>query len=226
MRRKFKAKIFSVILLAVIIPLITSIDIFVDNKNPNWMEILTSGLTPSSIYTVNVTITHASVTEKIMFADHTSSRADGNWIELSGGTPIEIPELTLNYEGVSSATYERNDRTITIDAEFSQKEAVYPLTQHPIYYAGDTVTATFHGTSQLAGKKVNISLIETSPLEVSAVLNEAFKGNIQPLRSLLSGAVREVPCTLDADGDYVQTFTAPDPGDSILFVLYVTSHPY
>jgi len=223
MNEKFKIKLLLALLVSAVILSTVSNGIFVSNK----FYSANLARSTSGLYAVNVTVTYNGVTEKIMFADHSSDLADGNWIELSGGTAVKIPKITLSYQGVQSATYERESRTVKVELTFNQKQITYPLTIHHVYFDGEEVTATFHGSSQLAEKKVNISLIKTSPLEARDILNEAFKGNIQPLRSLLSREstrVWEVTCTLDADGDFVKTFKAPDPGDYILLVLNETEN--
>lgn len=172
-------------------------------------------------YPVKVKITYDNTVEEIYFADHTSDLNEGNWIELAGGVSVKIPSLTLKHSGPNSATYTRNDRTITIESTFTSKTVNYPLTSHPVYYAGDTVTATFHGSSAFAGQTVSMRLIETSPLQVRDILSKAFRGDISDLKELIDvdNAVWHKEVTLDSNGDVTETFTVSNLGDYTLIVV-------
>jgi methanogen extracellular protein (TIGR04279 family) len=175
---------------------------------------------PSTIFPVNVTITYEGVVEKIMFADHSENLEEGNWIALSGGSTVTLPPTTLVYKGVSSATYVRDNRTIKIESAFDSRELKYPMTSHQVYYPGDTIKATFYGSAELAGEKVDIRLIKTSPLEARDVLRDAFEGDISNLRSLISKPVWEMKnVKLDSKGDATVSFKLDEPGDYALLVL-------
>jgi methanogen extracellular protein (TIGR04279 family) len=172
------------------------------------------------LYPVQVEVTYDGSVDRILFADHTDSLTEGNWIRLTGGTSVEIPEITLKYNGVTSATYTRDGKTIKITSGFSSKEVNYPLTSHPVYYAGDTITATFYGSSSLAGETVDIRLIKTSPIQVRDIMQDAFEGNVEPLKSLLSNPTWSTTRTLDGNGDsWSVSFTVTEAGDYILAVV-------
>ena len=175
---------------------------------------------PSSLFPVNVTITYEGVVEKIMFADHLENLEDGNWIVLSGGYTVALPPTTLVYKGVSSATYVRDGRTVEIESVFDSRELKYPMTSHQVYYPGDIVEATFYGPAELAGEKVDIRLVKTSPLEARDVLREAFEGDISNLRSLIGKPVFSLKTELDSKGDSPKvSFKLDEPGDYVLLVL-------
>ena len=42
---------------------------------------------------------------------------------LTGGVPVELPNLNFEYEGVKKAVYTRNDRIINITSTFSSKKS-------------------------------------------------------------------------------------------------------
>jgi len=174
---------------------------------------------PSAAFPVNVTVVYGGNTDKVLFADHSDSLAEGNWIELSGGVPLETPGLVLRYEGVASATYVRNGRTVTVKSDFVEKEVTYPLTRHPVYFEGDTVNVTFHGSTQLAGETVDLRLIEVSPSGLRTAASEAFEGNLTSLKTLLSGAAWSSTAELNSTGDCAASFAAPEPGDYVLVVV-------
>jgi len=224
MNGKLKDKLLSAMLLFIIVLLAIPINTFSFGGKLYSCNLASPDSAHSNVYVVNVTITYNNVTEKILFADHTSSLEDGNWIKLAGGTTVKIPELTLSYSGVSSATYMREGRTIRIDSHFSSKEVTYPLTQHQVYREGDTINLTFYGSESLAGEKVDIRLIKASPLQLRDAAAKAFKGDISDLKSLVDNPVwNETDVELNSTGDYTTTLEAPDPGDYILAVVKETT---
>jgi len=179
----------------------------------------------TSIFPVNVTVTDGDQINKVSFADHSNSSTDGNWIKLSGGTSVELPELTARYSGATSKTYTKNGRTINIVSEFGEKAVKYPFSSHPVYYEGDAVSATFYGSSQLAGDTVDFYLIKGVYAGVVNAVNEALDGNGEPLRNLARDNVvwSATDVTLDSNGDYSVSFSAPEPGDYGLVVVRITT---
>jgi len=175
---------------------------------------------PSSLYPVNVTL---GTGEKVLFADHTSDLEEGNWIELSGGIPITLPSLTLAYDGPDTATYTRDITTVTIESTFTQLQVTYPLTTHPIYLAGQSVTAKFWGSTSFANKDVEFRLFQASSFSLSQVkeiLNNAFQGDLTDLRDALRAPYWSTAVTLDTTGDGTVSFNAPsEAGEYLLVVL-------
>ena len=224
MNGKLKDKLLSATLLFIIVLLAIPISSSLFGGKLYSCDLASPDPAHSNVYVVNVTVTYNNVTEKILFADHANSLEDGNWIKLVGGTTVKIPELTLRYSGVSSATYMREGRTIKIDSHFSSKEVTYPLTQHQVYRKGDTITLTFYGSESLAGEKVDIRLIKASPLQLRDAAAKAFKGDISDLKSLVDNPVwNKTDVELNSTGDYTTTLEAPDPGDYILAIVKETT---
>jgi len=169
-------------------------------------------------------------TEKYYFADHTDSLTEGNWIVLYGGSQWRLPTLRATYQGVSSATYTRDGNTITINSLFTSKSITYPLTTHPTYLPGATITAVFYGKSSFAGQSVQFRLIKTGPKEVKNALNNAFKGETSAFKNLISTSrdlfQGQKTVNLNSTGDAKITFTVNNPGDYLLIVVQEQSSPY
>ncbi|GAG81461.1 unnamed protein product, partial [marine sediment metagenome] len=128
---------------------------------------------PSSLYPVIVSL---DTGETVFIAAHTSDLAGGNWIELSGGTSIQLPSLTLAYEGLASATYVRDGVKITVESSFAAGGATYPLTTHQVYSTAQSITATFRGASSMTGP-VDFRLISISSItDARDILTDAFQG--------------------------------------------------
>jgi len=51
---------------------------------------------PTELYPVTISL---GVNEMVFFATHKSGLADGNWIELSGGTEVRLPSMSFVYVG-------------------------------------------------------------------------------------------------------------------------------
>ena len=73
------------------------------------------------------------------FATHGSS-ADGNWITLSGGTDITLPQISLIYSGASGANYSKtNEVGVVTDSSFIGDSVIYPHDTHQVFKAGRLV---------------------------------------------------------------------------------------
>ena len=126
----------------------------------------------SSLYPVVVTL---DTGEKVFIATHTSSLADGNWIELSGGTSVTLPSVTLIYDGLSAASYTRDEVTVDIDSSFDQGQATYPIPTHQVYIPLQPISAKFWGATALSGS-VDFKLLKlTSLTEARDIFTEAFQ---------------------------------------------------
>ncbi len=148
---------------------------------------------------------------------------DGNWIKMIGGNEVPIPNIKFVYNGINRTQYTKGGKTIKIitnDIQRYQDYVVnYPFTMYSVYYQGDEVKAEILGTSDLAGKIAYVYLVRTSPTQLKNALASAVDGDTQPLRNLLNGAVREIPVTLDNNGDATVSFGKPSPGDYIIVAL-------
>ena len=172
---------------------------------------------PTSLYPVVVSL---DTGETVFIAAHTSDLAGGNWIELSGGTSIQLPSLTLAYAGLDSATYVRDGVTITIESSFAAGGATYPLTTHRVYSTGQSITATFRGASSMTGP-VDFRLISISSItDARDILTDAFQGDLAPLKTELSGATwSQLSVGLDGVGDATVTIPAQSVGNYLLVVV-------
>ena len=85
-------------------------------------------------YTVSVVIEAAGTTENLIFANHTNSTDEGNWIQLENGESMLLPNISFRYEGVNYTNYTRDGRnvtiTITINPKLINKTVFYPYTHH------------------------------------------------------------------------------------------------
>ena len=142
--------------------------------------------TPSSLYPVNVTL---STGQRVFIATHTSGLASGNWIELSGGTEIQLPSLTLAYDGLDNATYVRDGITVTIESSFAAGEAIYPLATHQVYSTGQPITVEFWGAEDMWGP-VDFKLFRLSSVsEIRDIAIETFQGNLTRLLGKLNNSL-------------------------------------
>jgi len=147
----------------------------------------------------------------------------GNWIKMTGGSEVKIPNIKMVYNGINSTQYTKDGKTIKITTNEIQKNqdyiVNYPFTKHPVYYQEDTVTAEILGTSDLAGKTAYVYLVRTYPTQLKNALASAVDGDTQPLRNLLNSAIKEEQVHLDANGDATVSFGSLSPGDYVVVAL-------
>ncbi|MHA1370960.1 MAG: TIGR04279 domain-containing protein [Promethearchaeota archaeon] len=178
--------------------------------------LLVQGQTP--VYPVVVTTGDGTV----FIAAHTSSLEEGNWIELSGGSTVTLPSLTLAYEGPDSVKYSPiSGVTVTIESLFSEGSTAYPLDTHQVYTSSQPIDATFWGASTLAGEEVYFKLIRTDSMwEIRDIAVDAYNGDLYPLRCKLGDPEWESMAeTLDSYGDW--SITIPPPQSVGNYVLVV-----
>jgi len=180
---------------------------------------LAQGL-PTPTYPVTISIRD---NERIFFANHTSNKADGNWIELSGGTTIKLPSLKFFYDGPDIA-YPIGGITVTMNSSFIPGLVNYPLSTHRVYKPGQAVSAKFWGSPEL-DKDVVFMLLRVSSLsQIRDVLDEGLEGNIGSLLASLVGFPHVA--NLDSAGDKTYDFNAPTTaGDYILVVAKIELSP-
>ena len=160
--------------------------------------------------------------ERVLFATHTSSKEDGNWIELGGGTSVKLPSLNFVYEG-PDIDYTKDMITVKMESDFIHG-VIYPLSTHRVYTAGQTVYSTFWGSTDLGGQSVSFMLLHVSSLlEIRDVLDEGFLGIID---TLFDSLVWMNAVGLNSEGDGAHSFTAPAAGDYLLVVAKIINFKF
>ncbi len=209
MRRKILTSALFVLFIVSIIPVMakesTGIDLTV--------TILAS---PRADYPVVVSL---GGVDRVFFANHASDLDDGNWIELSGGTTIDLPSMSFVYDGPEEVlSYPIGGVTVKIDPSFIY-DLTYPLSTHQVYEEDDLVSATFLGSPDFGGESVSFMLFKVSSLlDIrDDFLNNDFVGIIE---TLLGNPVWS-QVTLGSAGDGICEFNAPDAGDYLLVVAKI-----
>jgi len=157
------------------------------------------------------------------FATHGGSKASGNWIELSGGTNITLPYLSLQYNGVADADYTKTGNVqIDTDSSFIGDSVVYPFATHPVYAPGDTVSFTVRGPASLSGNSVHVRLLQVvDPQDWVDAASDLFNGDNTAFETRIHDFV-QAPKTgnFDVNGDYSNSYVINTPGDYILLAIY------
>jgi len=162
------------------------------------------------------------------FATHTGSGTEGNWIELTGGSDITLPEITLYYNGITSADYDKGVNNVVVDADTSivGDSVTYPYSTHPLYSTTQTITYTFNGRTSHAGLPVDVKLIKVDdPLDFESAASDAFRGDTQAIRDILTNndpnnvVVQTKSGSLDGSGDISNNFGTQAAGDYIIAVM-------
>jgi methanogen extracellular protein (TIGR04279 family) len=174
-------------------------------------------------YAVRVVIEADGTIENLIFADHTNSRDEGNWILLENGNSMLLPNISFRYEGVNYTNYTRNGRTvtITINPKLHNKTVFYPYKYHQIYTPGKNITAIFYGSTCFANKRVEAHLINITASDMMTVLDEALTGDTAPFHEILN----ELFCysvDLNETGDAKLDLGRPIAGDYIILVTNQT----
>ncbi len=170
---------------------------------------------PTSQYPVTISF---GENERVFFATHTSNLRDGNWIELSRGTTIELPSISAVYTGPEFMSYTSSDGVkVEGDSSFIPGSLTYPLDTHQVYEPGQLVSSTFWGSTDLIGETVRFRLLRASSLTElkDDVLNEDYWGIIGILIEIEVGSQQ---VTLNSTGDATYSFNAPAVGDYLLVV--------
>jgi len=139
-------------------------------------------------YAIRVVIEADGTIENLIFADHTNSGDEGNWILLENGDSVLLPNISFRYEGVNDTNYTRNERTvtITINPKLNTKTVLYPYKYHQVYTHGKNITAIFYGSTYFANKRVDAHLIKITASDMMTVLDEALAGNTAPFHEILN----------------------------------------
>ena len=187
-----------------------------------------AGSAMDSAYLINISI---NSTEKISFANHNESLIEGNWIKLSGGTPVTLPTLNFIYNGVNSSNFTRNGKTINISTSvdnYSDYPIEYPYSSHSIYKnvsGSNEVNLSFFGSSHFADLSIDVYLVSSTIDEVWDMFNDAIDGNTTPIRNLLNDSDERLNYSLNNTGDNSSiSFDSQQAGDYVILVLLNSSH--
>ena len=172
-------------------------------------------------YPINVIVNPPTDYGNLIIASHENDLTQGNWIELGGGAPFEIPAFSLTFTSPGMVEYLNNDTTVNFIRSVTSSEVTYPLNVHRAYATGDTINGTFWGSPSFAGLDVNLKLLRfQSFTEMRNFLRDIFTGDMAFLRAKLTNPHWSASKTLDSNGDASFTITPnPGAGDYLLVVL-------
>jgi methanogen extracellular protein (TIGR04279 family) len=175
-------------------------------------------------YIVSVVIEAAGTTENLLFANHTNSTDEGNWIQLENGESMLLPNISFRYEGVNYTNRTRDGRnvTITINQKLINKTVFYPYKYHQVYTPGNNITAVFYGSTCFANKSAVAHLVNITASDMMNVLSEALDGNTAPFYDLLN----ESSCSsivLNETGDAKLDLGRPVAGEYVIVITNRTS---
>jgi methanogen extracellular protein (TIGR04279 family)/PGF-pre-PGF domain-containing protein len=187
-----------------------------------------AGSAMDSPYLLNISI---NSTEYVSFANHNESPMEGNWIKLSGGTPVTLPALNLVFNSVNSSNYTLDGKTINITTSvdnYSDYLIEYPYSSHSIYTnvsGSNEVNLSFFGSSQFADLSIDIYLVSSTIDEVWDIFNDVINGNTTLIRDLLNDSEEILNYSLNGTGDNSSiSFGSQQAGDYIILVLLNSSH--
>jgi methanogen extracellular protein (TIGR04279 family) len=176
-------------------------------------------------YIVSVVIEAAGTTENLLFANHTNSTDEGNWIQLENGESVVLPNISFRCEGVNYTNYTRNGRnvTITINPKLINKTVFYPYKYHQVYTPGKNITAIFYGSTCFANKSAVAHLINITASDMMNVLEEALDGNTAPFHDMLNESFCSCSIVLNETGDAKLDLGRPMAGDYVIVITNRTS---
>lgn len=146
--------------------------------------------------------------EVVFFADHNESQTEGNWILLSGGKAIRLPEpLTFTYNGPNRLELEGADLELNAD-NYTDYLITYPYSIHSFYTVNESVEMDFNGSSAFKNQEIEIYLVDMRDTNLSSVY-DAFKSvkeeNPNSFKGILNDTVNSYTqvgtVTLDENGD-------------------------
>jgi len=196
-----------------------------------WISVAPIGTAQAALpdYPINVIINPPTDYGNIIIASHENDLTQGNWIELEGGAPFEIPDFSLTFTSPGMVEYLNNGTTVNFIRSVTSSEVTYPLNVHRAYTTGDTINGTFWGSPSFAGLDMDFRLLRyQSFTEMRDFLRDIFTGDMAFLRDKLTSPHWNASETLDSNGDASFTITPnPGAGDYLLVVLREvgTSYP-
>jgi methanogen extracellular protein (TIGR04279 family) len=171
-------------------------------------------------YIVSVVIETAGTIENLLFANHTNSTDEGNWIRLENGNSMLLPNISVRCEGVNYTNRTRNGRTvaITINPKLINKTVFYPYKYHQVYTPGNNITAVFYGSTCFANKSAVAHLINITASDMMNVLDEALDGNTAPFHDMLNKSYCSCSIVLNETGDAKLDLGRPMAGDYMILI--------
>jgi len=171
-------------------------------------------------YPIHVIVNPPIDYSNLIIASHEDNLTQGNWIELGGGSPFEIPAFSLTFDSPGMTQYVDNSTTMDFLRDVTSSQVTYPLNVHTAYATGDTINGTFWGNPNFAGLDVDFRLLRyQSFTEMRNFLRDIFTGKMVTLRDKLSNAHWSTSATLDSNGDATfQINPNPGAGDYLLVV--------
>lgn len=155
-------------------------------------------------------------TEKVKFADISSSETGGNNLKITGEEAIVLPDITITTDlATKSYTGSSGNVSITYEGTGSGLNVIYPIENGALTYGSD-VTATFYGSSLLANKQVTAHVI-TDRQEFRDAINDLLNGNADTFITMLNDADKAT-ATTDSLGDADFTITPTTYGENIVLV--------
>lgn len=150
--------------------------------------------------------------ESFLFADHSGSQNEGNWIHLSGGKEIQLPQpLSFTYNGPDTLT--KKGATIKLKSESGNGNDTkivftYPYSTHPFYTENQKVKMDFYGSSAFKNQKVNIYLVKAFDVSCAKeVFGNIVDYNASSIEEILDNSnipYTKLSATLDKNGDLVK----------------------
>ena len=112
--------------------------------------------------------------EYILFADHNESETEGNWILLSGGKAIKLPEpFTFTYNGINRIDYAGGSLELNVENN-TDHVITYPYSNHSFYTADESVEMDFKGSSTFKDQEVEIYLVDMRGTNLGSI-SDAYK---------------------------------------------------
>jgi len=172
---------------------------------------------------VNITI---DGNKSVIFANHSDSPTEGNWIFLRAGDPIKLPSpFTLTYNGTNFSSSTNGRINVTVDIEDDTDYIVtYPHTTHDMFTnvtGKNSVGMHFNGTTYFADNRTDVYLVKISRTSLKDAFNNITDGNFAGFYDDLLGDPYETKLneSLDASGDMNLVFNEVDAGDYAIFIL-------
>lgn len=150
--------------------------------------------------------------EVVLFAGHNESQTEGNWVLLSGGKQIRLPEpFTFTYNGTNRLELEGADLELNVE-NYTDYLITYPYSTHPFYTVDESVEMDFNGSNAFKGQEVNIYLVDMRGTTLSSFY-DAFKAikeenpdSFEGIFNATVGSYTQVGnVTLDKNGDMPAT---------------------
>lgn len=153
---------------------------------------------------------------KFYIAGHPDNATAGNWVNLSGGFPITLPNLTITYNLVNAT----NPNNVSLTSSPGNVTSNYPYKTHAFYTNGSDVTATFYGIPAYNGSNLTFYLVNKSLTEFKNISSDLLDANVTPFQDMLNSAYNETDVATGASNGTAEiTYKSVPAGDYVLLVL-------